>query len=553
MKKFIAFFCLLSSLIFSQNLDKLGEKNALLIQGGIQYNSVFYLSNAFPQRREPFVWYFTGNLSFTLLDWNIPFSYAFSNKNQKFTQPFNQYGIHPQYKNIKLHLGYQNPTFSSYTINGHNLLGAGIEYNPQHFFIHAVYGRLKRASQFTIGGNNDEISFRRMGGAIKAGINYTMLKAEISLFHGADDIKSLDYIPPSIALKAEENICSSIKVHINPVKFWNVEIEGGISKFIDNESELLKKSLKNLNNKSGKYYAGKLSSGMHLKQFQINLIYERTEPGFRSLGSYFFMNDFENIQLSPQINLIEGRLSFGGSIGVQRNNLYNIQRSGTWRNLSSLNLSYRANKYYSVQLNYSNLNSVTKNRISAYPFQIIQPEDTMYFQQISKNASLNQQITFKSKSCLHQFSTSLNALEAKQIQYNVQQTPQVVMALNAIYTINQMKKNVQAGILFNYNNQISSDNILKFFGPGIQFGKSLINSQMKINIGAFYNINTEINKNKKEIYQYRLQWSYQLKLGNKKYGKPNIGFNACYIHKPKSKDTGLYNELTIMTNLGWFL
>ena len=77
---------------------------------------------------------------------DIPLSFVLSNFENKFYQPFNQFGISPKYKWATLHLGYRNLTYSNYTLAGHRILGAGFDLKPKNFRIGFMYGQLRRSA-----------------------------------------------------------------------------------------------------------------------------------------------------------------------------------------------------------------------------------------------------------------------------------------------------------------------------------------------------------------------------------------------------------------------
>ena len=82
----------------------------------------------------------------------MPFSLTWYNHSKKgsFYQPFNQFGISPTYKWLKVHLGYRNLTFSEFTLSGYTFLGAGVEATPGKFRFGAVYGKFNQNSTYDL-------------------------------------------------------------------------------------------------------------------------------------------------------------------------------------------------------------------------------------------------------------------------------------------------------------------------------------------------------------------------------------------------------------------
>src|ERR1044072_7358854 len=116
-------FCLLitfsSGKLYAQNLEKIGKKEMITVNGGMNFSSTFYNANGFTPRREPFTWYFNGNLNVNILDVSLPFTYSYSNLHGTYSQPFNMQSCHPKYKWAQGHAGTTSMNFSAYTLAGH--------------------------------------------------------------------------------------------------------------------------------------------------------------------------------------------------------------------------------------------------------------------------------------------------------------------------------------------------------------------------------------------------------------------------------------------------
>jgi hypothetical protein len=154
----------LSAVSFSQNLEKVGKKDMVKVNGGLNYSSVFYNADGIPSRRQPFTWFLNGNLNVTILDVSLPFTFNYSNNQVAYTQPFNIQSFNPTYKWIKGYAGITSMQFSQYTLAGHIFAGGGIELTPKNFKFAAMYGRLKKAVEFDAETNSDvNMSYKRMG------------------------------------------------------------------------------------------------------------------------------------------------------------------------------------------------------------------------------------------------------------------------------------------------------------------------------------------------------------------------------------------------------
>ncbi|MEM9259434.1 MAG: hypothetical protein AAGA62_07285, partial [Bacteroidota bacterium] len=90
------------------------------------------------------------------------------------------------------------------------------------------------------------------------------------------------------------------------------------------------------------------------KAFNIGADYERIDPGYESMGTYFLNGDWENFRGNLGFGLFRNRMRIQGSLGVQRNNL-NGQRAETSRRLIGAGfVNLQTSKRSSLGLNYSN-------------------------------------------------------------------------------------------------------------------------------------------------------------------------------------------------------
>ena len=141
MKRLIIFIItlkLLTSVCLAQSLDKIGTKDMMKVGGGINYSSIFYDANGIPDRRQPFTWFLNGNITASILDISLPFTFTFSNNQVAYTQPVNIQSFNPTYKWIKGYAGITSMNFSQYTLAGHVFSGGGVELSPKNFKFSAM-------------------------------------------------------------------------------------------------------------------------------------------------------------------------------------------------------------------------------------------------------------------------------------------------------------------------------------------------------------------------------------------------------------------------------
>src|ERR1051326_5195128 len=318
-------------LSFAQNLEKIGDKDMLKVSGGFNFNSTFYHADGIIPRRDPFAWFFSGNINFSILDWSIPFTYTYSNLHGTFTQPFNQYCVAPQYKWIKTYIGYTSMNFSQYTLAGHVFLGGGAELTPGNWKINLMCGRLKKAVDYDVLNNSDaNMSFKRIGYGAKGGYEKNGHGLFLSFFRASDDPSSVPYIPAASLIRPMDNTAISISGKTKLNKHFFAEGEYAVSGLTRNtlaEKEAIGERTNYLpgvfvmRTTSQFFHALKTSVGYQSQKFRLNLNNERIDPDYQTLGAYYFTNDMENITLAPALTLFKNKLNISANTGLQRNNL----------------------------------------------------------------------------------------------------------------------------------------------------------------------------------------------------------------------------------------
>jgi hypothetical protein len=169
-------------------------------------------------RRDPFYWALNGNFNISVIGkFSCPFSFTITQQDKKFTdgldkfsQPFNQFGLSPQYKWLTIHAGYRTMEFSEYSMSGSLFLGGGIEVKPKDGIISgsAGFGRMLKA--IPVGGVDGVAvglpAFERWGGAAKLKIGTEANFAELLYFRAEDNKNSIPFDTANNILPAENQI-----------------------------------------------------------------------------------------------------------------------------------------------------------------------------------------------------------------------------------------------------------------------------------------------------------------------------------------------------------
>ncbi len=559
---FILFFTFLAK---AQNLDKIGKKDMVKISGGVNATSVIYNANGIPNRRQPFTYFLSGNVTANFIGITLPFTFNYSNNQANYTQPYNIESFNPTYKWIKGYAGITSMNFSQYTQANHIFSGAGIELTPSNFKFAALYGRFKKTSEYDFVNNSDiNMAYKRMGWGGYAGYEKGGHSLKLIYFAAKDDAKSLSFVPINTNVTPMENTVVSLAA--KTTLFKQITIEGeyalsGLTRSIASPADVNAPPKNQLPlifkpNATSQFFAAyKASIGYRYKIFGVNLNYERVAPEYRTLGAYYFNNDLENYTIAPTLTLLKSKLNLSANTGLQRNNLNKDKLNTTKRWVGSLNVSYSPNKNWNFSGSYSNFSSYTKQRPQNDPFYK-NTLDTLNFYQLSQSAmgsvtynfgktktkqnimfSGNYQVTGQNQGAIADpglFGSNANIkIPAKTINGN--------LGHNILFTENKIT--LTTGVNANYSQLIGFNTL--FFGPSINIGKSFFKSLMKISVGTTYN-QVLINSIKtNEVFNYRLSANYAPKMKNEKIGKFNFTFSTSYMQKLKTVSTAIaFSEFT---------
>lgn len=544
----------------AQNLEKIGKKDMVKVNGGLNFNTIYLSTNNPYSKRDPFSWYLSGNLSLSVLDWSIPFSCAVSNQSRTFSQPFNQYGVMPTYKWIKLYAGWSNLSFTPYTMSGLPFLGGGVELTPSRWKFVVLYGRFKKAVEYdAVNEQYSEMSYRRMGMGAKVGYEHKGYSVGLILFRASDDPGSLKFIPDENRLQAQAGTVLSavVKMPVTPALVFNAEY--ALSGFTRNVlAEDKAQSRYNApwlfrEKTSSEYFSAVKSSLTYNSKFvSLGINYERIDPGYKTLGAYYFNNDMENFTLSPQFRLLKNKLSVAFNGGLQRNNIDHQKLSTMQRFVGSGNVSFQPNAHWMFSGAYSNFTSYTRNRPNTDPFYVLTPADTMKFYQVSQSANSTVNYNITRGTIKHNVMLACNYQVSTQQLGALQTPPTNVYNANLAYAVMHLPSKFNVSLTGNLNKTEALNVSTLLYGPGLSLSKGFLKNTLALSLGSIYNASFTNDKSTGAVFSERLSLSFNPKVRNPKYGKPMMSLSCTYINKPKmSGITYALSEFTGNLNVGY--
>lgn len=566
---------IITSTGISQNLDKLGGKDMVKVSGGVNFNTVTYAQSgkSFPSR-EPFTWFASGRINISILDVALPFTYTYSNQGGKYTQPFNQTALHPTYKWVKTHIGNISMSFSPYTLSGHLFLGGGVELTPGKWKIKLMGGRLNKTVKYNALDNNlNEIVYQRWGYGFSAEYSNKGYSGEIIVFKANDQKNSLNFVPLNTEVKPQDNLVGSLKGKAQIIKNLNLSAEYALSGLTQNTNEVQPEDdgqpspfinkIINGNTTTAYFNAFKTALSYKLKTMSFAFNFEHVDPGYKTLGGYYFKNDLQNYTFAPTFSLLKRKLNIGFNTGYQINNLSKEKSATTNRWVGSVNVSYAPFKSININGSYSNFSTYTRNRPVTDPFYY-QPADTMNFYQLSQNAMASIAYRFgegKNKSSLqlmYNFQESYNLvgniLDASAFGINVENNSESskIHASNLSYSLQltELQANVTVATNANYTAFMETQSL--FVGPTLNFQKSMLDKKASLSFGTTYNRQYNNNQLIGNVFNHRLSFTYTPKIKNKKAGKVNLSLNANLMQRlPTINNITKIVELNVFANVAY--
>ena len=389
----LLFFC--SAQTLAQDLTNVSKQQPVKVSGSLDVRTVVYSVHGIPERRKPFSYVISGAPVISLYGLQLPFSFIYSEQQRSFSQPFNQFGLSPSYKWATVHGGYRNVSFSPYTLDGYTMLGAGLELHPGNLKIGFMYGRLNRATTIdTTTGAVQPFSFSRKGMAMRVRYGNEKSFIDFSFLKAKDDSNSVKVNPKEAdKVRPAGNAVLSAAGKITIAKRFFIQGDGAASMYTNDIGSALTFSdsvhripvisdVITINGTSSYALAYTGAAGYAQGSFSLKAEYKHIDPGFQSMGAYFFNSDLESYSLVTGFAVWQSKLRFNGSIGLQKDNLSNQKEATSKRVIGMANISWQVNTRLGMDLNYSNFSS------HATP-TVVQVQNKYLLAQTNHNLSFN--------------------------------------------------------------------------------------------------------------------------------------------------------------------
>jgi hypothetical protein len=545
--------------VSAQNLASIGKEKPVSASGGVSLSQIFYNVSGIESRRDPYSYYASGNINFSLYGWSIPLSFSISNQNSSFQQPFNNYSLHPTYKSVTGHIGFISMSYSPYTVNGHIFLGAGVDVAPEgKWKFSALYGRfLKAVEHDTL--SNATAAYQRYGYGFKASYGEGGNSVDLILFHAKDQVNSIRYVPDSLDILPQENLVVSIAASKKLLKYFVLKGElagSAITRDIRatevNHNQLLATSgfLYTSRLSSAYYNAFKTSFDFQQDTYTVGVAYERIDPQYRTLGAYYFNNDLENITLNATSAMMQGRLNVAVSGGTQHDNLDKSKVSTMRRLVGSVNVNYIPSQKLNFSGSYSTFQTFTNIRSQFVSINQITPYDnldTLQFTQISRNATLTTLYTFGANAQRKQnINVNLTWQDAADKQGNAEaNTGTQFYNFNTGYALNLVPQNITFSLSLNASVNEGSALDTRTIGPTVAINKSFFERKLRATLSSAYNNTYNDNQKVNTVLNSRLNGSYTI------HKKHNLNVSVAMIKRQTQAESNARSFTEFTGTLGY--
>lgn len=496
----------------AQDLEKVDLKNPVQLSGNLNVSLETYSVNGIEARRQPFTWIISGAPTLTVLGVQMPFQILLGNFENRFFQPFNQYGISPRYKWLTVHAGFRNVNFSRYTLAGFRMLGGGVEINTAYkgtpgskgLRMGFMYGRLNRSTALDSAQFANPLAFRplpsytRMAYAIKLGVGNNDGFIDASFLHGWDVESSLnsalrDSVAPqrntAVGLSWRKDLYRKDKRRL----FWKAEL--GASAFTLDERQPLRDLsgeptfVQNfLGNRLGTRIstqfmsAGETSLNYQAPKGGIGIAYQRVDPEFRSMGAYFFQNDIQQLSLTPSLRLDSGRVNINSTFGIQRDNISKLRLVTSERLIGNVSVNWNPSQTFGMNASWANF-GVTQN-----PTRIT-PESEL-FKQVSNNYTLVPYINRVSDKAVRSMQLVMVYQTLNSPVSSINAAPDQYTLVGAfVYSHTWIKRAITTTGSINYNNTLLPQGDIGSLGAGAGFGFPVLKRKLQLGFNGMYNRN----------------------------------------------------------------
>ncbi|TVQ06156.1 MAG: hypothetical protein EA359_01545 [Balneolaceae bacterium] len=469
--------------------------------GSIGLTASTYAAHGIENRRPPGVLQTNAAFNFLTLGLRSGLNLNYSTDDSGLRQNMNTLSYSARWRWLSFQVGDVNTRFSDYSLNGTTIRGGHIRANPGNFLVEVIGGKSKRAVRPSLESAFREPSFDQWAFGAKVGMSGNRGSFfNLNTFYAQDNAASLS--GEIIEIKPQENLTITPDFRVNlfsgrltvesqftasvftrdlegdPFSSSNLDIPGFVTTIYQ------PRVTTHIN------YAGKAMAGFRSDLLDLNIGYERIQPGFMSLGRGTVRNDIETITLSPSLSFFQNRLSIRSDVTLGRDNLLGTRFQTQSNTGIGTNVQVVFNETIHLTTSYNLLlNDITMNQIEGFE----QPVGGQ--SQVSHNVMVQPNFTILGEDFIHNIAVTGGYLS---INSAFTGDPQNTNSFSSVSYTGMLSYAITlpAGLTLNSsgNYLTNSSNGGDIRNIGLNFGTSYALFNRKLTLG----LNLGINRNKLE-------------------------------------------------------
>lgn len=477
---------------FCQDIEKIKIKSPIKINGAVSANAGLSSISNGDDRTSPYSYSLNTRLSMTWNHLKMPFYFSIRDHSFNYGVTTPRFRINPKYKWAELQLGDVFMRFNRYTLSQRNMRGVGVKLNPGKFRFQAVYGQMQELNSFQdtlrLGISNQEVfSNQVMGLALGYGKRSSYF--DIYLLKAWTDIDSISFTHPDLTRRDNLLVGSTAKVKILKGLYFQTNV--GVSALTndlqaigDNTSVAANSvtgSLLEVNASTGAHYAGDVSLRYSRGVFGLNGKVSYVQAFYQPLTVAYINSDVLNYTVGSHVSLWRNKVYVNGRIGIQQNNLSDIDNFTTNRLIYSLLSNVKLHRSLTATVTYNNFSqSLTTNLVN------INDKYTYAVNNRVSNISFTHQLSSDRRDITNLLSigatnfTTANDNETNTTSYDVQYA-----RWNGDFMIKALKLSILAGL--NIQQYDSDQDINQNYGATLGLGKQFFDERLRLELRNNFN------------------------------------------------------------------
>lgn len=529
---------------YAQNIEEVlafRKKKPFKISGSISARATLFSSRP-SEARQSFTYQLTGAVNLSLYELlNIPLSFNLNNYGANFSYPSlpNRLSLHPSYKWAKAHIGDVSMSFGPYTLNGHQFTGLGVELSPGRWQVSAMAGRLLKRVDADPNIPSLQVGYERWGYGLKTRYEGSTFALGGTVFAARDRDGRISFDLDALGIYPKGNIALGLEGSLSLIKDLKLSLEYGLSRM---QQDLRSTEV-------SYYHALKADVSYSFLGNTLGVGYERIDPGYATLGAYYFNNDYENLTLNYSRSFFDSKLSLALSGGLQRDDLMGQKQEHNKRFVGSAQVGFTPSEALSASVSLSSFQSYRNLKSSFDYINARTPYDnldTLQFTQLSH--SLDADISWRLKQSEAQtqtLSATLSYQEAADRQGRYIQPGQLTrfMNLGTSYSLDLSALDLTLTGGFNVSNNYADRKAVLTLGPSLSLAKRFLKKQLSTGLSLSYNETQEAGHRLAQVYNLRATAGYRF------WGKHGLNASVAYqgrklLHAVSSPRSSFTSELS---------